>query len=520
MKKALSFILTVILLLQLLSLTGCMTMDITSNPNGDLNLEETEEDGGIFGTEDEENEENEKSEEDDSFLHRFDTLPEEYKDHVLVKGKASGDCKALLGEVFITLLFVDDSTSSWTSELITETTAEIDSELKKLKDEAAAFGAEVNFTAQKIQVKVDFEINNLDNSSEWDEKLISAAGLPSIENVNKKLASENGADSAPIVFLLNKEKRSYAHRSLNSNSDTEYALVYESDALRHELLHVYGAEDFYYPKAVMDAAMKYYPESIMLDSTKEVDGFTAYLVGWIQTPSQTELSFLADTVSVTDDDVLKALEEEKFTGNTTKVMTTGTYTGDLVEGVIHGYGTMTFTSGDVYEGNWKNGKKHGEGTLTWADGSSYTGDWAEDIREGKGKLIWANGDVYEGDWSNDSRTGYGKLTWASGNTYEGDFKDNEIYGYGVYSWTDGSKYEGDYVDGNRHGNGTYYWPSSDYYTGSWQNGVREGQGTFVWANGATYTGEWKNDEMHGQGKYTDQYGNVTEGTFENGQFVG
>ncbi len=536
MKRLISVLITVLLLFQILCLFACEKDDnatdientITSNTETDKTTEE---------------EETTMSPEEEIFIHRHDNLPEEYREHILVKAKEAGACKNLTGDVLVTLIFIDDSVSSWTAEEITKFSNEIEKELTNLSDAATSYGAEVNFRTLTKQAKTATEIIELGDSSKWEEEAVNKAGLSSLKTANKETASEYGADSSPIIFLLNKEKRSYAHSSHSSKSEAEYALVYESDSLRHELLHLYGAKDFYYPETVLNSAKKHFPDSIMLDSTKNVDSLTAYLVGWTKSPSQSALDFLNDTKDVTDDDVSKALEDEKFTGKTTKEMATGTYSGELMEGVINGYGKMNFTNGDVYEGNWKNGKKHGYGKLTWASGDVYEGNWNEDSQNGKGKYCWSNGDVYDGDWVDGERIGYGKFMWASGDVYEGNFNNADLNGYGIYTWPSGNKYEGNFVNGSRHGEGSFYWADGSYYTGNWQNGVRTGKGTMTWADGTTYTGdwldemktgkgtmtwpdgatyigEWKEDKMSGQGKYTDADGNAFEGSYEDGKFVG
>ena len=51
----------------------------------------------------------------------------------------------------------------------------------------------------------------------------------------------------------------------------------------------------------------------------------------------------------------------------------GTYTGEVVGGVPHGQGTLTFPDGEKYIGEFKDGNYHGQGTYTWSDGSRYVG---------------------------------------------------------------------------------------------------------------------------------------------------
>jgi hypothetical protein len=70
----------------------------------------------------------------------------------------------------------------------------------------------------------------------------------------------------------------------------------------------------------------------------------------------------------------------------------GTYTGDLVNGLPHGFGTIVFPPrqgtlsfhdslistkerGQKYEGHWQNGYMHGAGKMTLTDGSLVEGYW-------------------------------------------------------------------------------------------------------------------------------------------------
>ena len=59
-------------------------------------------------------------------------------------------------------------------------------------------------------------------------------------------------------------------------------------------------------------------------------------------------------------------------GKTTLEFSSGTYVGDVVNGVMQGKGTFTYTNGDIYEGDWVDGKRIGYGKYTGVDGSTYS----------------------------------------------------------------------------------------------------------------------------------------------------
>jgi hypothetical protein len=71
------------------------------------------------------------------------------------------------------------------------------------------------------------------------------------------------------------------------------------------------------------------------------------------------------------------------TGNGTRTLENGVYTGDWKDGLQHGQGTFRFENG-VYTGDWKDGMRHGQGTLTTENGVIYTGGFKENLLHGEG----------------------------------------------------------------------------------------------------------------------------------------
>jgi hypothetical protein len=185
-----------------------------------------------------------------------------------------------------------------------------------------------------------------------------------------------------------------------------------------------------------------------------------------------------------------------------------TYTGDWVNGKLHGKGTeicqarslvdddITYSKGEsirTYTGDWVNGKLHGKGTYIDLTGGTYTGDWVNGERNGKGISVGYQHE-YTGDFVNQREHGKGTLTWDNGNKYEGDFVNGDFASKGTYTWADGSKYTGDFV-----GDGYIY---SDTYTI-----IKHGKGTYTSAGGVKRTGYWSEDEYLGtvEKVYDDRY---------------
>jgi hypothetical protein len=82
----------------------------------------------------------------------------------------------------------------------------------------------------------------------------------------------------------------------------------------------------------------------------------------------------------------------------------GVYVGDLVDGVRHGHGTITWpNNGGKYVGEFKDGKMHGQGTYIYANGDKYVGEWKDDNYHGRGTITYANGEKYVGEWKYGNR---------------------------------------------------------------------------------------------------------------------
>lgn len=451
---------------------------------------------------------------------QFDDLPEELYDNLFVQSRAAGGCYKLQGDVHITVIFADDILSRWDDEAIKTAKASYDEAIEFLTDAAKEHDREldVSFSYETVTVS---EFVQLNNNTPFTEAVLEEADLPEIPSLNDTLEEELDVDEAPVIICLNRAGRSFTSQS--SGNYGEYVILYnDGNAFAHEFLHLFGAEDFYYPEEVQKIADELFPDSIMMSSSSTVvDSLTAYLIGWEDEPSKDAIKFLEKTVDITAEQLKEEHAKETYTGYVTDHKDAdGTYTGDMVEGVFHGTGSYTWANGDNYSGEWINGSRSGYGTYTWANGDTYVGYWVDSQRVGEGTFTWADGTVYEGDWQNGKRTGTGTMTFTNGNTYVGAYVDGKRNGRGTFTWTDGTVYVGDWVDDVKQGNGTMTWKNGDKYTGAFKNDLRHGTGTYTWANGDKYVGSWQNGKKHGQGTLTWKSGTIRSGTWNNDTFMG
>lgn len=463
-----------------------------------------------------------------------------WEGHLFMDEYAMGNCYRLTGDVRMAVLFVTLPDAPWTPDELAATSIELNEAIRTLTAEAASYGARLSITPEYHHASAEVP-PVLNDSEEWaDSMLHESNGLPDRYD-------EIGWDGMPALIFLNTDGRAFAH-SEYSTEQAEYAILFrgaDAGTIRHELLHLYGASDYYVHSEVEAAAKACFPDSIMLVSDREnrTESLTAYIVGWTEELDASAVRFLALTRDITEEDLDAAREANQITGFGTVTSDTSTYTGMLSDGIRNGWGVMEWADGASYQGGWDWGNRNGKGyyvwasgstylgdyidgertgwgTYTWDDGSSYTGDFVLNQRTGRGTYTWASGNTYTGDFVDNVRTGKGSFTWPDGDMYIGDFVNDKRHGKGTYLWADGDCYTGDFVENTRTGKGTYTWPGGNVYTGDFLDGERTGTGTFIWANGTVYHGEFLNGSLHGQGVYTWPDGSTYSGSFVNGQREG
>lgn len=137
------------------------------------------------------------------------------------------------------------------------------------------------------------------------------------------------------------------------------------------------------------------------------------------------------------------------------------YTGDIVDGVCTGAGTLWNQDGLlIYEGSFSNNRFEGNGTRYYPNGKAeYTGEFKENQFFGKGTLYYNDGSVwYEGEFENGAFQGQGVLYNQNGvMIYEGGFQSGAYHGEGVAYYDTGiRKYEGEFYMGKAQGQGIRY----------------------------------------------------------------
>lgn len=157
----------------------------------------------------------------------------------------------------------------------------------------------------------------------------------------------------------------------------------------------------------------------------------------------------------------------------------------------NGFGTYiwapkTHTTGDTYTGFWKNGLMDGYGTYIWESGEKFIGTWVKGNYTGEGTYYALDGTATWGYWENGVYSGTTPKDAPTG-CLSGDCQD----GYGIYAYEGGGRYEGYFRNGFRDGEGTFSWANGDKFIGTWAQGDYTGTGTYYYADGTVQAGYWQ-----------------------------
>lgn len=243
------------------------------------------------------------SEDENLFPPIIDTHQEEYRPSYLL-----GNCRTLKDNPMVVAFFIDDDESSWTANEVKDYTNQyIKVGLKYLEDKAKEWNVELKFSMQSYSTPLsdyefkydgsvieDLRING--SSKDVLDQAAYAMGYSSNWELYTRLKNKYKTE---IIFLtfINKPGLSYTRRVIAPCELTysEHCVLFSdhidgdsyanrASTVAHELLHLYGAEDFYEGRRLI-LANRLYPKDIMLcmpieTYKNEIGDFTAYTVGW------------------------------------------------------------------------------------------------------------------------------------------------------------------------------------------------------------------------------------------------
>lgn len=244
-----------------------------------------------------------------------------YKEHPLFRAKGSGNVKHCRGKIHLRVFFVDDEKCSWTDKTRNAYRAMVDDAIQTLERERG-LGSDlaISWSAENLTMAGSFSKGN--DAHDAVPALLGVSGKADVAKLQNSFRKSHGYEEVPMLFVWAWDFRGSAKQSqleLSARRTGEWATIGVDDILKnrdgekrtflHELLHLFGAEDFYYPPTVEKAAEKWLPGSIMNEGDA-IDDLTRVLIGWDDHLSCNAEGFLDDTKDVTEKEIDEAAAAE------------------------------------------------------------------------------------------------------------------------------------------------------------------------------------------------------------------
>ena len=226
-----------------------------------------------------------------------------------------GSAKRFVGECMFYNVFIEDPASSWDEESVSALYALQYEAFRYLETQAADFGHELHCFAtdatSALYLYTDIYIPDDDaaDNTLWIDLIFSETEYKSVNGLLEVLSKDAPRyDGCGVIINVKKQGRSYAipcnsayfdyedyyaeRTVIYYSDDISYDYVLSSATIAHEILHLFGALDLYYPNDEEDIRkqliMQYFPFELMhyvpyymYEAT--VSTFTAFRVGWRNT---------------------------------------------------------------------------------------------------------------------------------------------------------------------------------------------------------------------------------------------
>lgn len=417
---------------------------------------------------------------------------ERFQDHIFLQSINRSSCRSLTGDIRLYVIFAETPDAPWDESTQLSALETLDQACLFLEQTAAAYKKHLSLTYSCHTASPLPEADE-ENLASWVDLALEKAGLP-MTGASSPYVQQH----SPILVLFNKAGRNFA--VANGEDDfCEFLFLHQGftkSSVIHELMHLYGARDFYYHQTYQEAAENIFPGSVMLSyNSTFIDALTAYCIGWADSLDDAAIRFLESTIHVTEEEFNAALEEASFTGYAAREYTAYTYSGDWVMGQWQGWGIQEWHSGTRYEGEFAQGMRQGQGTLRFSSGEIYKGQFEANNQQGYGVMIWNDLGLYAGNWEAGKATGHATRINSDGSILSGAMEGYTLHGQGIQIWPDGSVYKGDFVDGQRTGQGVFIWADGSIYTGGFTDGALNGYGVYIGADGTRMEGQWVNNAL-------------------------
>jgi hypothetical protein len=247
-------------------------------------------------------------------MYRVYDFPEIWKNFYL-ESRNAGPSKRLRGKVAIITVFAKRTYFDWQSDQIDKYYSELNKASNFLIKEARRYGTRLEIVNYKAEVNVPTDAD----PKKGYNLIKDAFGITTMKELQFRYERLYSVDEAIVLLVFNQQGRSFAFEDMTPFSDVdELSVIFYSSlshesyehTISHEILHQFGAQDYYYPKEVTEAAKFCFNQSVMGLGGMVVDDLTAYLVGWKDTISDMSYCFLRSTMWMTPEKYSQALRDE------------------------------------------------------------------------------------------------------------------------------------------------------------------------------------------------------------------
>lgn len=239
-----------------------------------------------------------------------------YAEHFALAAKGKGCSGKLYGKVTLVAFLVHDRSSAWKEDDIEK----IKSVLKKaawlIKEKSGLTDNRLKVSYALDDVPVQFRYDG-ENYEHIVHEVLKQYGFDNAADYQAHYEKKFKKHEAPLIFIINRNFRSFARNVESGASGSEYSFVSFNDdtdscvrTMIHEVLHQFGAIDYYLPETIKQTAEKLFPESVMLRGW-EIDDLTRYLIGWDKKLSDKAKQFLDETSVVTAEEIAEAREKDR-----------------------------------------------------------------------------------------------------------------------------------------------------------------------------------------------------------------
>lgn len=241
---------------------------------------------------------------------------DEFAGHFALAAKDKGCSKKLYGKVTLVAFLVHDRSSAWKQDDIEKIKAVLAKAAKLIKEKSGLADHRLKVSYAFDDVPIQFRYDG-DNYDRIVHEVLKQYGFNNAADYQAHYEQKFKKDEAPLIFIINRNFRSFARNVESGANGSEFSFVsYNDDAescvktMIHEILHQFGAIDYYLPATVKQTAEKLFPDSIMLRGW-EIDDLTRYIIGWDKQLSDNAKQFLEEISGVTAEEIAEARELDK-----------------------------------------------------------------------------------------------------------------------------------------------------------------------------------------------------------------